>query len=49
MVNFRDPAVVAQNVREYYFPAKIVSPKSLLTPSTVAGERFWHALAGLYL
>ena len=33
MVNFRDPAVIAQDGREYSLAAKLVSPRSLLSPS----------------
>ena len=49
MVNYRDPAVVAQDGCAYAFAAKRANSESQLTSSTVALSKIWHAVAGLYL
>lgn len=46
MVNFHDPAVIAKDLREYHFTAKIVSASSLLIPPFNSGSQVFLALPG---
>jgi hypothetical protein len=46
MVNFRDPAVIAKDLREYHSTAKLVSSNSILIPPFDSGSQVFLALPG---